>query len=771
MAVKKIGTLNKHENPATNENEFDIENYMNANWDKIKEVVDNNADELSETQINKVDKVDGKGLSTEDYTTAEKQKLAGLNNYDDTEIKEDIQDIKSEQTTQNTKLQELEDNQIHITTERASNLNVQDASGQNAKINVFGISKQETRSGKNILNATMSNNVINGITYTKNSDGSVTANGTATNTSYITVNGASPLELKANTQYRLTGCSKNGSNSTYMLVTNILGANTHYDTGNGITFSLEEDSDVNVNIRITAGTTVSNLIFYPMLRLANNGDDSFEQYGETPSLEYLSEIKNTGDNINIFNLEEYIEFYDLTETGTDEGHNYVAYTTKTYENNKFMQGKFKANTQYTISFLGRQKQAVQGQTSGFALNYTDGTSNIKYVNNDEVWTEYTLTSDKNKTIDYVSMAWAYGGTIWLSNIKLEEGTNATSYSNYGCGNVEITDCNKNLFNIETAMQNYILNDAGIEIASQGAFVSDYILVKKDVNYFSNTRGYTNAGFYDLDKNFIKRDTVAQNATTIFDDDYYIKLNGKMENIIAFQFERNNTATDFEAHEEEVKTFPLSQNQKMFEGDYLADDGIHHKRKQIAFDGTENWALYAGYANNAEKGYCYYLNIADCKIVKDTSISTHFKNVFGAYQESVGYIGAFSDNLSVKNKYFISDKENLEKFKAYLAEQKTAGTPVKLEYELETEEIEAYTEEQQTQRDQLQNAKTYKTVTNVFTDNAEVEMNYIADTKTYVDNEINSIKEQLNTINELLSTTTTSAMLLDNMQSDLESEVL
>ena len=51
------------------------------------------------------------------------------------------------------------------------------------------------------------------------------------------------------------------------------------------------------------------------------------------------------------------------------------------------------------------------------------------------------------------------------------------------------------------------------------------------------------------------------------------------------------------------------------------------------------------------------------------------------------------------------------------------------------------------------------------------MNYIADTKTYVDNEINSIKEQLNTINELLSTTTTSAMLLDNMQSDLESEVL
>lgn len=32
---------------------------------------------------NKVDKVTGKGLSTEDYTSAEKTKLAGLSNYDD----------------------------------------------------------------------------------------------------------------------------------------------------------------------------------------------------------------------------------------------------------------------------------------------------------------------------------------------------------------------------------------------------------------------------------------------------------------------------------------------------------------------------------------------------------------------------------------------------------------------------------------------------------------------------------------------------------------
>ena len=39
---------------------------------------------------NKVDKVTGKGLSTNDYTTSEKNKLAGLSNYDDTEIRNTI---------------------------------------------------------------------------------------------------------------------------------------------------------------------------------------------------------------------------------------------------------------------------------------------------------------------------------------------------------------------------------------------------------------------------------------------------------------------------------------------------------------------------------------------------------------------------------------------------------------------------------------------------------------------------------------------------------
>lgn len=45
---------------------------------------------------NKVDKVDGKQLSTEDFTTLLKQKLDGLSNYDDTEIQEAVSELRTD---------------------------------------------------------------------------------------------------------------------------------------------------------------------------------------------------------------------------------------------------------------------------------------------------------------------------------------------------------------------------------------------------------------------------------------------------------------------------------------------------------------------------------------------------------------------------------------------------------------------------------------------------------------------------------------------------
>lgn len=47
----------------------------------------------------KVDKVDGKGLSTEDFTTILKKKLEGLNNYDDAELTQALSSLQSQLNT------------------------------------------------------------------------------------------------------------------------------------------------------------------------------------------------------------------------------------------------------------------------------------------------------------------------------------------------------------------------------------------------------------------------------------------------------------------------------------------------------------------------------------------------------------------------------------------------------------------------------------------------------------------------------------------------
>lgn len=56
-------------------------------------------EELLDSIGNKVDKVEGKQLSTEDFTTLLKQKLEGLSNYDDTAIQESVSKLRTDLDT------------------------------------------------------------------------------------------------------------------------------------------------------------------------------------------------------------------------------------------------------------------------------------------------------------------------------------------------------------------------------------------------------------------------------------------------------------------------------------------------------------------------------------------------------------------------------------------------------------------------------------------------------------------------------------------------
>ena len=76
---------------------------------QVQADLSSNTTAITALQNGKVDKVAGKQLSTEDFTTTEKNKLAGLNNYDDTQVRADITalqtratNIESKNTTQDT---------------------------------------------------------------------------------------------------------------------------------------------------------------------------------------------------------------------------------------------------------------------------------------------------------------------------------------------------------------------------------------------------------------------------------------------------------------------------------------------------------------------------------------------------------------------------------------------------------------------------------------------------------------------------------------------
>ena len=56
---------------------------------------------------NKVDKIEGKQLSTEDYTTEDKEKLASLENYDDSSLRNELQQTETGVATANSEIEKL----------------------------------------------------------------------------------------------------------------------------------------------------------------------------------------------------------------------------------------------------------------------------------------------------------------------------------------------------------------------------------------------------------------------------------------------------------------------------------------------------------------------------------------------------------------------------------------------------------------------------------------------------------------------------------------
>lgn len=147
----------------------------------------------------------------------------------------------------------------------------------------------------------------NGITWTDNGDGTVTANGTGTADSVFNVcarTQKNPFRPQ-NGIYTLSGCPSGGNVRTYTLYLQKGTASAYIgslgaDTGNGATCEvvLKDEENLQIQAYIQAGTTVSNLVFKPQLE-AGDKATSYQPYQKNPAVTISMPASYTYYGVNV----------------------------------------------------------------------------------------------------------------------------------------------------------------------------------------------------------------------------------------------------------------------------------------------------------------------------------------------------------------------------------------------------------------------------------------------------------------------------------------
>ena len=650
------------------------------------------------------------------------------------------------------------------------------------KFRILGKSEQKTRSGKNVFNINNASAV--NVTYAID-DNIVTA--TRENyekTNYLTWD----FKCKENTDYifslDVTVIKDQGAYTN----SNTVGIRTTKGSGDWLSHIAVENDESSIGIKqhIEAQFNSSNytsLYFWGylcsmagkegevevkyeniMIREASVEDDTYEEYGQMPSPEFPSEIINVTGSVNLFDgeLEQgsiAVDTGENVDAARVRSKNYIEIPNnisricfirtiasglvgfRFYDKSKKFISSFNntnrelakvqwfdvpENTKYVrfVDFTNNLESQFKITTDLLSYKYSEPKKGILYIkNNCKNFINQEEIGNYNNNISYISRLedGAIKSTSNFSNsrdagtfLKLQKNTQYTV-------SVDIVSITTENGTVQGALE-IIGHKPEMDSNIFGKIIGSTRQIKSE--WIGKRFSWTfNSGDYDF--------------WTLHISGWYGSGNSGILVYKDVQVEEGPEATDFVDGSQEYE-FPLQEGQKLFEGSYLADDGIHHKRKQIELDGTEAWQLF-GSDNN-----CIRVTLSDIKgtsSVEDMSnVMSNYFTVATQYQIQTSKVDNGIASRAEGNNGLcirIGDFTTLQEYTDFFAQKKAERNPVIVEYDLKEEETEAYTDEQKQVYDELvKTAKTYKTVTNIFSTNEvspKFEVEYRQDIKALINN--------------------------------------
>ena len=281
----------------------------------------------------------------------------------------------------------------------------------------------------------------NGITFTDNGDGSITADGTATDIARFYL--ARSIALKKGT-YTLSGCPSGGSLSTYRL-----SGFSYADNGGGVNFLLTQDKSDWCVITIFPGTTVKNITFKPQLELGTTATE-YEigaGIGDSNNGKYEIPINITGKNMfDISKITKFVSAADYTTVrqnyasveadGTITNTIGRAADSMVYHDSKMTL----AQGTYTLSadcmFISDNSGLLQvriGVRDMTNSKWLEKPVTLKALNvKERIYHTFTVDSDTEIAINIqgVGVISNYKMNLKISDIQLERGNAATEYEPY-----------------------------------------------------------------------------------------------------------------------------------------------------------------------------------------------------------------------------------------------------------------------------------------------------------------------------------------------------